>query len=125
MAVRASHSERRALRVMATELSSSDPELVLLFGNFTRLADGADLPSTERLKARTASRPWRHAPLRRAFFYTLFAIALAACWAFAIGSTGGAHRNGPAAPAQHQPRGNCAELQLWASHLGPKPALMC
>jgi len=123
-----SHSERRVLRHMKRDLISSDPDMVLLFVSFTRLASAEELPRTERLPATKAARwPWWHsARLRMAFFFTLFMVTLVACWAFAIVASGGAHRNGLAAPKQHLSgaNSNCADLhdlERYLAQLGSKP----
>lgn len=122
------HSERRVLRHMKRDLISSDPDIVLLFVNFTRLASDEELPRTERLQAKRAARwPWWHsARLRMALFFTLFMVTLVACWAFAIVASGGAHRNGPTAPKQHLSgaNSNCADLhdlEGYLAQLGSKP----
>ena len=49
-------SMRRVLRHMKKEFTSSDPSMVLMFVNFTRLTHGEELPRTERLRARRAGR---------------------------------------------------------------------
>jgi hypothetical protein len=122
------HSERRVLRHVTRELSSSDPGMVLLFVNFTRLTHGEELPRTERLAARGAARPWwRGARLRMVYVFALFLVTLVACWALAMVSTGGAHRNGPVAPRQQLTGANssCAnlhELERYLSQLESTPA---
>ena len=120
-----SHSERRVLRHMTSELSSSDPGMVLLFVNFTRLTHSEGLPRTERLAVGRAARPWwRGARLRMVYFFALFLVALAACWAFAMVSTGGAHRNSPVAPRQQFTgvNSNCANLHEIEQYLSQQRA---
>ena len=121
------HSERRVLRHMTRALSSSDPSMVLLFVNFTRLTQGEELPRTERLEVRRPAR-WsrrRAARLRMMYVFALFLVTLVACWALALVSTGGAHRNGPA-PKQQLTGANssCAnlhELERYLAQLGSTP----
>jgi Protein of unknown function (DUF3040) len=121
-----SQSGRRVLRDMEREFRSSDPALVTLFGNFTRLADGEDLPRTERLRARAPGRSRCRPRLWMAFFFTVMLAVL--CSVFAI--AGAAHRHGPAVPRQYLSRDICTELLLWDLYLGqpaprPMPALTC
>jgi hypothetical protein len=109
MAMRTSHSERRALRGMARELRSSDPGLVGLFGQFTRLTRREDLPRTERL--RTARWPGEYGSrLRTISCLTLFMLSMAAALAFVIGSAGEGHGYRPAAPGRHL---SCLGLYEW------------
>lgn len=122
-------SMRRVLRHMKKEFTASDPSMVLMFVNFTRLTHGEELPRTERLRARRAARwTWRRgARPPMVFFFTLFMVTLVACWAFAIVITGGAHRNGPATPKQHLSAAspNCAnlnEIERYLAQPGSKPA---